>query len=92
MLVKAVQQCLRYAGCRSLLQFDEVQENRNRFVRITNGCSQMNTVVSTESLLTVVNSAMRIDIFFSCFMMSSHSRRLIYAAMCTVTATQETSF
>jgi len=37
MLVKAVQQCLRYAGCRSLLQFDEVQEKRNRFVRITNG-------------------------------------------------------
>jgi len=91
MLLKAVQQCLCHAGCRNLLQFDEVQEKRNLFVRITNGLFSDEYVVSTKSLLTVVDSSMRIDIFFSCFTMSSHSRRLISASMCTVTVAQETS-
>ena len=69
------------------------RKKRNRFVRITNGCSQMNTVVIGlygKPILTVVDSSMRIDIFF-CFMMSSHSGCLIYAAMCIVNAAQETS-
>jgi len=86
MLVKAVQQCLRYAGCRNLLQFDDVQEKRNLFVRITNGLfSDEYTVVSTKSLLTVVDSSVRIiDIFFSCFIRCLHTVAVSFLPQCAL--------
>jgi len=46
--------------------------------------SQMNTVVGTKSLLTVVDSSMRIDIFFSCFIRSFQTVAVSFLPQCAL--------
>jgi len=47
-------------------------------------CFQMNTAVSTKSLLTVVDSSMRIDIFFSCFIRCLHTVAVSFLPQCAL--------